>query len=178
MKRIVLVAVVVAVLAVPAFAEFRIDLGAILPRGGAVIAGGDVVASTDVGDFLGANWLPFPEASFYYQWHLGPLNLAAGARLYTFILESVFWPNILAELQLGPVFIDGQVGGLLFGMFGLANGFEVGNVFVPDLSLWLGLGKKKAFRIGGGALGLYAPEVSGDGMLMVYYLGIKGVLNP
>ena len=64
-------------------------------------------------------FIPFPEAGLYYQWDLGPVNLAAGGRFFTFILETVFWPNLLAEVELGPVFLDAQVGGLLFGMFGI-----------------------------------------------------------
>lgn len=178
MKRTFLVIALIVILAVPAFTQVRIDLGVMIPRGGGLLSGGEVSGTSEVADALRDYILPFPEASVYYQWNLGPVNMAAGARIFTFILESVFWPNLLAEVQLGPVFIDGQLGGLLFGMFGLVNSFDAGAVFIPDLSVWLGVGKKKNLRFGVGAMGLMAPEVSGSDMLMVFYFGGKVSIYP
>jgi len=176
MKRIVLLVALVLVLAIPAFAGIRLDLGLDVPFVAGFISGGDV-GSSDVGSTL-QHPFPFPEASLYYQFDLGPIHLAPGLRFFTFILESVLWPNLLAEMQLGPVFIDAQLGGLLFVMFGLLNDVEAGKVLIPDLSVWLGLGKKKMFRLGVGAMGLLLPEISTNSMLFAGYLGFKVSLNP
>jgi hypothetical protein len=132
-----------------------------------------VTTSSEVGEFLRDHILPFPEASFYYQFEFGPLRLAPGVRVFTFILESVLWPNLMAELAFDPVFIQAQLGGLIFVLFGLANNIEFGEVLLPDLSIWLGLGKERRFRLGGGVLGMLLPDLSDEGMLIVPYVGMK-----
>jgi hypothetical protein len=177
MKRIVLLVALVLVLAIPAFAGIRLDLGIDVPVVAGFISGGDV-SSSDIGSFLEGHIFPIPEASIYYQFDVGPVHLAPGIRFFTFILQSVFWPNLIAEVELGPVFIEGQLGGLLFGTFGLLTDFEAGKVLIPDLSVWFGLGKKKMFRLGAGVIGLLVPEISSDTMLFAIYLGAKASLTP
>ena len=93
--------------------------------------------------------------------------------MFTIILESMLWPNIMMEIALEPVFIQAQVGGLFFVFFGLANATEYGEVFFPDLSIWIGLGKERRFRLGGGLLGMYWPELTTEGIAVVPYLGGK-----
>jgi len=126
---------------------------------------------------LKSHILPFPEASFYYQFTAGPITLAPGIRCFTFILESVLWPNVMAELQLGPVFLQGQLGGLLFAVFGLYSDAEFGNVLLPDVSAWIGLGKERRFRLGGGVLGMMLPDLTTKGLAIVPYLGGKVSLD-
>ncbi|MCK5007644.1 MAG: hypothetical protein KAR73_09670, partial [Spirochaetales bacterium] len=89
MKRIVLLAVFIAVLALPAFSQFRIDMGFGVPLTLAVIGNGQIQTNSDVGDFLGDYHFPFPEAGLYYQFSVGPLKLAPGVRVFTLIFESV-----------------------------------------------------------------------------------------
>lgn len=173
MKRIVLLVAFIAVLAVPAFSQVRIDLGFDVPLTVGAISGSGVTTSSEVGEFLRDHILPFPEASFYYQFDVGPLKLAPGVRVFTFILESVLWPNFMAELAFDPVFIQAQLGGLIFAVFGLANNIDFGEVLLPDLSIWLGLGKERRFRIGGGVLGMLLPDLSDEGMLIIPYVGAK-----
>ncbi|OHD27588.1 MAG: hypothetical protein A2064_13490 [Spirochaetes bacterium GWB1_66_5] len=165
-------------LAYPAFSEVRLDLGVDVPLVAGFISGGDVTSSSEIGTFLTEHIFPFPEASIYYQFKVGPLRVAPGVRFFTFILESVMWPNVIAELELGPVFIEGQLGGLVFGYFGVVTGLEFGQVLIPDLSIWVGLGKKKMFRLGAGAIGLMLPEISTSQMLFAGYIGVKVSLTP
>jgi hypothetical protein len=178
MKRAVLLVVLALVLAYPAFSEIRLDLGVDVPLVAGFISGGDVATSSEIGTFLTEHIFPFPEASIYYQFHVGPFRLAPGLRFFTIILESVLWPNLIAELELGPVFIEAQLGGLVFAYFGLVSGVEAGQVLIPDLSVWVGLGKKKIFRLGGGVMGLMLPEISTSQMLFVGYLGAKVSITP
>ena len=119
MKRIILVVAFVAILASPVFSQLRLDVGVDVPMNIYAVGGGEILSSSDVGSFLKEHILPFPEASLYYQFNVGPVSLAPGVRVFSFILESVLWPNLMAELQLGPVFLQAQLGGLLFLFFGL-----------------------------------------------------------
>ena len=173
MKRIVLLVAFVAIVAVPAFSQFRIDLGVDIPMTLGVIGKGEIQTSSEVGTFLRSHILPFPEASFYYQFSIGPLTLAPGVRVFTFILESVLWPDLMAELNLGPVFVQAHLGGLVFVVFGLFNDAQYGKVLLPDVSVWIGLGKGRRFRIGGGVLGLMLPELTTDGIGIAPYVGGK-----
>jgi len=173
MKRIVLLAAFIAVLAFPAFSQVRLDLGVVIPMNIYAVGQGEIQSSSEVGDFLKGHWFPFPEAGLYYQFSVGPLKLAPGIRVYTFILESVLWPNLMAEIQLDPVFIQAQLGGLLFVFFGLVNDAQYGEVFFPDLSIWIGLGKERRFRLGGGVLGMYLPDLTTEGIAVVPYIGGK-----
>jgi hypothetical protein len=173
MKRIILVVALLAVLVLPAFSQLRLDLGVDIPMTIGVMGGGDFDTSNEAGEFLRSHWLPFPEAGFYYQFEVGPLRLAPGIRAFTFILESMLWPNLMAELVLDPVFIQAQVGGLLFAFFGLYNDIEYGEIFIPDLSVWVGLGEQRRFRLGAGAIGLFLPELTTEGMAFAPYIGMK-----
>jgi hypothetical protein len=173
MKRIILFVAFVAILSSPVFSQVRLDIGVDIPMNIYAVGGGEVQSSSDVGSFLKEHILPFPEASLYYQFNVGPVKLAPGVRAFTMILESVLWPNLLMELAFEPVFIQAQLGGLLFLFFGLENQAEFGQVFFPDLSIWVGLGKERRFRLGGGLLGMYMPELTTEGMAVVPYLGGK-----
>ncbi len=173
MKRIILFVAFVAILASPVFSQVRLDIGLDVPMNIYAVGGGEVQSSSDVGSFLKEHIFPFPEASLYYQFSVGPVKLAPGVRAFTMILESVLWPNLLMELAVEPVFIQAQLGGLLFLFFGLENQADFGQVFFPDLSIWVGLGKERRFRLGGGLLGMYMPELTTEGMAVVPYLGGK-----
>ena len=173
MKRIILIVALIAILAFPAFSQVRLDVGVVVPMTIGVLGNGDFDTSNEAGEFLRSHWLPFPEAGLYYQFSVGPLNLAPGVRVFTFILESVIWPNLMAELAFDPVFIQAQVGGLLFAVFGLYNDVDYGELFFPDLSIWIGLGEERRFRLGGGMLGLYWPELTTEGMAFALYVGGK-----
>jgi hypothetical protein len=173
MKRIILVVAFVAILASPVFSQLRLDVGVDVPMQIWAVGGGEIQSDSDIGEFLRDHIFPIPEASFYYQFDLGPIRLAPGVRVFTLIFESMLWPNLMAELALDPVFIQAQLGGLLFLFFGLKNQAEYGEVFFPDLSIWIGLGEERRFRLGGGFLGMYWPELTTEGMAVVPYLGGK-----
>jgi hypothetical protein len=167
----------IALVAIPsASSQMRLDIGVMVPRGAGITIGG--ATSTTLGSDVG-NWpfIPIPEAGLYYQGDLGFLKLGIGARAFSFILESIVWPNAYAELDLGRVAIEAQVGGGAFLMFGLVNPDPTfGNVVIPDLSAWLKLGKKGVFRLGGGVIGLWVPETFGDTMPFLIYFGGKAAI--
>lgn len=173
MKKLTLIAALIAAAALPAFAEWRIDVGFDIPRGIGAMADGEAVISEDAGDFFDEYIFPFPEASVYYQRNAGPLRVGGGLRMYTFILESIFWPNAFAELDVWKVTFQFQFGGLLFGMFGLLNSIESGPILIPDLSVWYRIGN--VFRVGGGAIGFMHQDLP-DAIAFIYYFGAKFVV--
>lgn len=177
MKRFALALVVLALVAAPAFSQLRLDIGIDVPRGVGAAFQGSAEVSQETVDFFNNYFIPFPEAALHYQYDLGMFKFGLGARAYTFIVETILWPNAFAEVHLGPVVVEAQVGGGLFFMVGLANQFEAGKVFLPDLSAWFKLGKKQNLRLGGGILGLYLPELTTEGFGFVYYLGGKVAIN-
>ncbi len=176
MKRILSGLVLCIALLTPAFAEVRLDLGFNVPLGlGGLSASGSEM-SEEATDFLTSHILPFPHADLYVQMPLDTLRFGGGIRIYTFILESVWWPNVYVEKDIWKLTLAGQVGGGLFGFFGLFNSIQTGQVFIPDVSLWFRAGK--SLRLGGGVMGLLVPELSDDGMLMLVYLGLNLVITP
>lgn len=181
MKKVIVATLLLALALGTAFSQIRIDIGVDKPMG--IGVANNAAASDDLddaSDFIREQWWLFlPTAGAYYQFDLAPIKLGVGIRAYTFLVLGAAWPNVYAELPLGPFFLDAQVGGLLFGYYALNNGrIDVGNVFVPDLSAWLGLGKTKGLRLGAGVLAFYAPDTLGDSMPFMPYIGLKITIMP
>ncbi len=173
MKRtLVLAAVALLLMAAPAFCNnWRVDLGVDAVFGLGVLSDSDLQTSG-----IGANFLTLPMGEGSYEWALGPVGVGVGIRAISFVVVNILWPDVYAEVDLGPVSFEGHIGGLLFVSIGLLNDSASGNVLFPELSAWGKLGKR--FRLGGGVISLYAPELEIDATVFVYYLGIKWVLLP
>jgi hypothetical protein len=174
MKKSLVVLMILVLLAAPAFAQWRIDVGAIVPRGAGLSIGGSTETMIGGVDMESWPFIPLPEAGLYYTGALGPLTLGIGARAFTLIVETFLWPNAFAELNFGPLALQAQFGGGFFAMFGIITAAEFGQVFIPDLSAWFKIGKKGNLRLGGGLVGLYMPEITDtDAIPFLYYLGGK-----
>ncbi|AEJ18815.1 hypothetical protein [Gracilinema caldarium] len=168
MKRSVVV-VVMLMLGIPLFSQVRFDMGIDVPLGLGALSDNEVFTDSEVNDFFKEHILPFPELGLYYQFGDGSLRGGLGVRAFTFILVTVYWPNAFIEADLGNFTTAFQVGGGFFGIFGIVNDSDTGNVFIPDISLWYRFGK--AFRLGGGVIGMMMPE--SDTMGFAYYVGFK-----
>lgn len=173
MKRLLLALfLVVGIVALPVCAQVRIDVGFDLPRGvGAVVAGQPEISS-EISDALSNYIIPFPEVGVYYQYQFSgvPIRIGGGLRLFTFIIESVIWPNVFVEADVWKFTFMFQTGGGVFGLFGVYGSLRTAQVIIPDLSVWFRIGK--VFRLGGGVIGFASPEIP-DGMAFAYYLGVK-----
>lgn len=175
MKRILYFLVLLPLLCSSfALAEVRLDLGFDVPFGFAGITSNGV-ANTEISTFFQQHIIPFPEAGVYYVLKTGPARFGFGLRAFTFIIESVAWPNIFAEVEWGPAVLEAQVGGGAFVLFGLLNRVETGKVFFPDISLWFKLGK--TFRLGGGVMGLFIDQFASNTIPVVAYLGLKAAIK-
>lgn len=174
MKKLVAVLAIVVLVAVPTFAQWRLDVGAVVPRGAGLSIGGTTETTISGVDMASWPFIPLPEAGLYYTGEFGPISLGVGARAFTLIIETILWPNAFVEVNLGPVALEAQVGGGLFAMLGLVTDTGSGKVFLPDISAWFKIGKKGNFRLGAGLIGLYMPEITGtDATPFLIYLGGK-----
>ncbi len=163
-----------AATAAPAFADWRIDIGFDVPRGMGASVDGQGTSFSDATAFFSQYIIPLPEAGAYYFGEAGPVRLGVGLRVFTALVESVWWPNAFAEIDLGRFVVAGQLGGGVFGIFGLASDLQTGAVLIPDLSAWFKLGK--VFRLGGGAVGVMLPKES-NAIVFLYYFGAKFALK-
>jgi hypothetical protein len=176
MKKLHIVTLVMLMgLLIPALAEVRLDIGLTIPMGLGSLSTSGGTLSEDATDFFSEHIIPFPQIALYYQDMLGSFRLGGGIRAYSFILETIFWPNVFVEKDLWHFTVALQAGGGCFGLFGLYSTIEAGKVFIPDLSLWYRIGD--SFRLGGGIMGLMVPELSDDEMLAIYYLGLNVALG-
>jgi hypothetical protein len=175
MRKFLIVTIFAAALAAPSMAQGRLDIGIDVPKGMGNVLPSGVDAS--VSDFLAKAFIPFPEAALYYQWDLGMIKVGAGLRAYTVILASVAWPNAFAELDLGPLAVEAQLGGGVFAYYAIASGgLETGKVFFPDLSAWYAFGQKRILRLGAGAMGIFLPNQDAGSLPFIIYLGAKAAI--
>lgn len=159
-----------------AFSEGRIDLGILVPRGAGISMGGD---TQTIGGLDVTNWpfIPIPDAGAYFVKTDGAWTYGIGARAFTMIVATIAWPNAFVEFNSDRLAIEAQVGGGAFAFLSVAGsngGF--GKVAIPDVSAWYKIGKNRNFRLGGGLIGLYLPELIGDGIPFLIYLGAKGTI--
>ena len=142
MKRAIFLVVVVVVLltgAVSASAQLRLDFDINVPVwfGYHTSGGGDGAWNQ--------YFIPFPDARLAWQFGGGLIDFGIGARVFTFIIENVLYPEAYFELNLENFTFSAAVGGFGFLEFGLLSsamqqagvnnltGFH--NVILPDLNV-------------------------------------------
>ncbi|NLJ45514.1 MAG: hypothetical protein GX430_03015 [Treponema sp.] len=148
MKKAIILAALVAMLAVPAFAQWRVDIGGDIP----FYVG---IANTAVGESLGESipyFIPFPNAALSYQFDLGLVSLGLGAKMYSFIVVNVLFPMAYVEMDFDPLVVNLSAWGGAFLVFGLVQDTFSENIIVPDLSVMFKAGRKKTLRLGGGIM--------------------------
>lgn len=165
MKKVIVLAALAALLAVPAFAQWHVDIGAEIP-----IRIGVTDTDEDYGEFMDYLFL-VPNGTIAYNFGLGPLNLGVGGKLYTLILESLLYPVAYAELDFDPVVVNLTAGGFGFLFFGLWSQVETGALLIPDLSVQFKLGR--SFRLGVGAMTFIGTEIQQDTFPYIAYATAK-----
>ncbi|MGM0432189.1 MAG: hypothetical protein ACQEQU_05690 [Spirochaetota bacterium] len=99
-----------------------------------------------------------PDVKITYFFGDGNFKFGPGIRGFSFIVESLVYPTVNAQLEMDPITISAGVGGQLFAFFGLWNQFVSEPVYVADLSAtyrmndWL--------HLGAGATGLMLGDAS------------------
>lgn len=180
MKKAFIVLFMILALVPSVFSQFRFEIGANAPVAAGFIAG-DGSLYEDYLDVIGdAGLIPIPNLSLRLQANLGGiLKLGAGIKAQSILFASLAYPSALVELSLGALSIDAEIGGLYFGHYVLGNGFELdeADILLPEISVWLGIGKKGSFRIGGGAIGILSSSLDISEVPFVAYAGFKVVLE-
>jgi hypothetical protein len=172
MKRVFIALAIFAVVAAAGFADWRADIGVDIPwqLGATVEQGvlGDDPQNESL-NVLAELTILLPEVMIGYEGRLGPVNVGAGARVFTFILESLLYPAAFAEVDVGPVAVNLNVGGGGFLFFGLANQFQTANLWIPDLSAHLKLGE--SLRVGVGMASFLGGETQQVFPYVIYLSG-------
>ncbi len=75
-----------------------------------------------------------PEGDLYYFWGGPAFHAGPGVRVFSLILESLAVPVFCVESDLGPLRLQGRVGGGGLLLFGLYNDFVTGPGAVADVS--------------------------------------------
>lgn len=179
MKKMLLCSVLIVAISVPtAFGQFRFEIGATAPLSVGYFSGsgGDYSDTLSTIDELGI--LPIPNLALFLQADMGIVKLAAGIRAHSLIIYTLAYPVVQAEVVLGPLSVDASIGGYFFGYSAIGNLFGLNQIdyLVPDLSVWLGLGKRNSIRLGGGALGLIPSSLDTNIVPFIGYAGLKIVL--
>ena len=96
-----------------------------------------------------------PDLKVHYFWDADPFRIGVGARAFTVILETLFYPMVTAEIDINMFRLTGSFGGGLFVFFGLWNSIETSSVFIPELTAaymvndWFHLGLGTSFILAG-----------------------------
>lgn len=180
MKKVLLCMILIVAISVPAaFSQFRLELGVNAPVGVGYVSGSGGGASDLVSTLEESGIIPIPNLALMLQANLGLLKFGVGVKAQSLIVYSMAYPVAQLEVALGPLAIDASLGGYYFGYYAIGNeyGLEQLDVLVPDLSVWLGLGKKHTFRLGAGAIGVIPTSFDLSTVPFVAYAGLKLVLE-
>ena len=180
MKKVLTCALLIAAIAVPAaFGQLRFEIGANAPLAVGYLS--DTVPAEDsiYGLIEEAGIIPIPNLALFLQADLGLLKIGVGAKVQSIILYSLAYPAAQVEIALGNFSIDASLGGYYFGYYAIGGiyGLEEMDILLPDISVWLGLGKRNAFRIGGGAIGAIPTSMDISEVPYIAYAGLKIVLQ-
>ena len=180
MKKLILCVALIAAISVPAaFSQLRFELGANVPVAATALSmDGDFGEMVDlVGD---NSFIPIANSSLLLQANLGLFKLGVGVKVHSLMfVVYAGYPNVQAEIALGPLSVDASLGGYYFGIYAMdvSPTLIKADLLIPEVSAWLALGKKKAFRIGGGAIGLLPTSFDLSEVPMILYGGMKIVLE-
>ncbi len=177
-KRRILAVFAIVVVVASASAQFRFEIGAVAPVSIGYVSGDGTAYAEwlDLADTVGI--IPVGNLGVLLESDLGLIKLGVGVRAQTLLLASAAYPFLQMELAMGPLFVDMSVGGYLVGYYGVGNiyGLQILDLLFPDVSVWLGLGKIKNLRLGGGAIGIIPISMDLTAIPYVAYAGLKVVL--
>jgi hypothetical protein len=138
--------------AADAVAQFQVDIGINIPYYLGIKTEDD-----DVGDTL--DWVFLvPDVKFNWMHPVGAVKIGGGVRLWTFIIQSVAYPIVSVEADVGPFVLNANAGGGAFLFFGLYSSMQFGSVFIPEVSVAYRF--TPGFSAGTGAVLLFAPETA------------------
>src|SRR6056297_3577218 len=155
---LVLLLLTVAVIA-PVAADSQIDIGVNVPVAIGISFEGE--RATERLPF----YIPVPDLMFNYYFTESPVKLGVGARVWTLILITGAYPIASVEYESERLLLNAHIGGGVFGYLTPVpeySGIETGKVFFPEVSAAFRF--NDWFSLGGALLGVWAPDVTQDGM--------------
>jgi hypothetical protein len=139
-------------------AQVRLDVNVSVPvYNGIQIEGGE-----GVGDFSDYAFV-IPDLVLSYVIDADLIKVGLGARMITFLVESVIWPNAFVELNVDPLVLNASVGGGVFFYFGAVSGVEASSLIIPDISAYFKF--NEWFQLGGGIVLFVGTEIFGVDIL-------------
>jgi hypothetical protein len=187
-KKFLCIVLILALSASAAFSQIRFEIGANAP----VAAGSASASSSAITDIFTTlndfGIIPIPNLALLLQANMGFLKIGAGIKVQSLIVYNLAYPAAQVELSLGPLMVDASVGGYYFGFYAIGNTYGIYGLdstkpkyLIPDLSVWLALGNKHIFRLGGGVIGVMPLDsmssLSTLELPFVAYAGVKIVLE-
>ena len=153
-KKITIIALVLVLMgaALPLAADSQVDIGLHIPYYIGIES-----EEEDAGEALDYAFL-VPDLKYNYFFNESGIKLGVGTRLFTIILESMAYPIVTVETDVGPFTLSGHVGGGVFLFFGLINDIGTGHIYLPELSVAYRFSEN--FSIGTGAMFFFAPEAA------------------
>jgi hypothetical protein len=135
---------------------------------------GEASQSVDLGKYT----FPLPYLELAYQFGGDPFALGIGVRSYTLLVAFAGWPMVYAELNLKPIVLRAEVGGLAFFTLGLiGNNLYVNDytlkVMVPDIQASFAF--TDWFRAGAGVL-MVAPLGNFNNFGWAFYVNGRFVI--
>src|SRR6056297_361798 len=154
-KKTVVIGLIVILLGVvlPAAADSQVDIAIHIPY----YVGVEAEDAEGMGAAL-EYIFPVPDFKYNYFFNESGIKLGVGARLFTVILESMAYPIVTLETDVGPFTLSGHVGGGVFLFFGLFNDIGTGHYYIPEVSVAYRF--SESFSIGTGAGFFFAPEAA------------------
>ena len=160
LKTIIILVLLAGVAIVPVVADSQVDIGVEVP----VSYGGLTFDGESVSEQLPFH-IPLPDLMYNYFFEVGPVKLGIGARVWTLLIVTGAYPIVSAEFETDRLIVNAHIGGGVFGyvtIFPEISGIETGRVFLPEVSAAFRL--NDWFSLGAGALGVYVPELTDEGM--------------
>jgi hypothetical protein len=118
---------------------------------------GEYESVKDVNEFLLKYPVIIPDLRGHVFVDQGPARIGIGMRGLTALIQTVLWPTVTTEFDLGPVRLTGSLGGGMYGLTGLVNRVEFAGLWLPEITAaymftdW--------FHAGLGGTAVYYPEV-------------------
>ena len=173
-KRILIVLLLVVVMGSgTVFAQGRFDIGIKAP----LIIGVDGLVDAD-GQPIDLveevpSFIPIPSAFVGGQLDLAIIKLGVGLQLYSAIIQTIMYPAVFGEVDLGFFVANLTVGGGVFASFGvLGSDISTTELLIPDLSAHFRLGS--IFQVGLGLTGFTGFEsIESDIFPYVGYFSAK-----
>ena len=152
MKKILFILLIVLI-SVPVFAGFQFDIDVNVPY-----YMGVTFHDQEMGDAMEYAFI-IPDAKLTYYMGFKLLKVGVGLKAYTAIIQSFVYPTLNVESKVGPLVLNANLGGYVYGLFGLTNSVETGELLFGEATVAYKFG---LLSLGTGVIMISSPELLDD----------------